>query len=248
MPRKDPKTIKRGRTHDDPEQNATRPKNPKRSRTQSFRPSKVAVSMPRLPNEIIMIIAEFLEAGHVGNFRLCCRDFSTIGLPHLLRRVVVFRYLENLGWLQMLSENPALSQHVRSLHFEIDVLKERAVPFQRYVQDVELFRLYAATSKSHSMLKSAVYNQPLTRNRLRESYNKYEMAINFQREYIRNISIDIPLWFNALRSMHNLNAVTIASGFHYRTVAFPEDPHLPHNLYGFEKATNHVGKRSSKCF
>jgi hypothetical protein len=205
MARKGRNTVKKGTSYIARNKMATRinPTEHKAMRSLVSRPS-----MPVFPNEIIMVIAEFLKPEQIGNFRLCCRAFSNIALPYLLRQVAVFRHPDSLAWLDMLSQDPLLSQHVRSLHFDIDGLKEPAAPFDKYVQKIQKL----SRSKSHSRFKPAVYNQPLTRHSLKRSYMLYERAVNFQTYDIRQKQVDFVYWAGAMKAFHNLDSLTISSG------------------------------------
>jgi hypothetical protein len=189
-----------------------------------------------------MNIAEFLELGHIGNFRLCCRAFSIIALPQLLRRVVVFRHHDSLRWLEMLSREPALSKHIRCLHFEIDVLEEPVAPFEEYAEEINSGRLFAARAVYPPRFDYALYHQPLTRNKLRESYDMYEMAVDFQSRFIKQNHLDFGLWLMAIQAAHNLDSLVISSDFHFRSDPFPKSPYRVHCINDSRQLEGPVGK------
>jgi hypothetical protein len=182
---------------------------------------------PFLPNEIIMAIAGYLQRGHIGNFRLCCRAFAAIALPHMLREVVVFLHAESISRFLAIIRNRVLRQYVRSLHFEMDGLKEPGASFEEYDKEVREFRVRAAGLKHLPELPEGVFNQTLTRGRLMQSYGVYRATVECQNQ-LRVDFLNKEVWTYVIRALPNLDSVTISSGYHFRSNPFPKCPFRMH--------------------
>ncbi|KAK0508191.1 hypothetical protein JMJ35_009275 [Cladonia borealis] len=78
----------------------------------------------RLPNEILHQIFSLLHPLQVANLRLACKSFSTIALQYLVPEIHLIFKPSSFDHLRLISEHPVLSQHVHTLFYEADSLKD----------------------------------------------------------------------------------------------------------------------------
>jgi hypothetical protein len=213
----------------------------KRSTKQPALRSKPTYKVPFLPNEIIMIIAQYIKPGHRGNFRLCCRSFAAIGLSYLLKDIIVYLHHESMNHLLGLISHPTCGEHVRSLHFEIDGLEEPAVSFEEYAQEIESRRQLTARSKYLASRNDRVTTGPLTRHGLERAYAIYRKTVLLQQSLISEGFLHHDLWTCAIRTFRNLDSITISSGFHFHQGEFRKDPYRHYCINAHEVMGDNVG-------
>jgi hypothetical protein len=144
-------------------------------------------------------------------------------LPHLVREVVVFLHSDSISRFLSIIRNQVLRRYIRSLHIEIDGLKEPAASFEEYDKEVGKFRLQAAECKYLSGIAEGVFKETLTRGRLMESYCDYRMTVEGQSQ-LRLDFLNEGVWTYVIEALHNLDTITISSGFHFRSKSFPKSP------------------------
>jgi hypothetical protein len=137
-------------------------------------------NVPFLPNEIIMIISSYLDADDVGNFRLVCRAFDEIASPRFFHEVVVYFHHESLLRLQELCNNSVKHLHVRTLHFEVDLLEEPAISYEEFVSTIEESRrINALLMKFSPPHRDKFYKESLTRSKLKNPTTCIEVPLDF---------------------------------------------------------------------
>ena len=150
-----------------------------------------------------------------------------MALPHLLREVVVFLHSDSILRFLGIIQNQVLRQYIRSLHFEIDGLKEPAASFEEYDKEVGETRLLAAGLKHHPELPEGVFNQTLTRGRLMQSYGVYRATVECQSQF-RVEFLNMEMWTSVIHDLPNLDSITISSGRYFHSNSFPKSPFRRH--------------------
>ena len=91
--------------------------------TQSNIPPSV-FEFDRLAPELVHLIFSFLERTEAPKFRLLCRNVAQIGLQYIIPEVHVMLTMESLERLKAIAKHPRVSEHVTTIFYEADCLRE----------------------------------------------------------------------------------------------------------------------------
>jgi hypothetical protein len=189
--------------------------------------------MASVPTEILDMIVKFVDPSDIGNFRLCCWRFAEIGLPYLLPEAVVYLQPASLFKLARISQYPGLSKAIRSLHFEINGLKEPAMSFEEYIAEVRRVQ-QAFAGITLGLPLDSIRTRRLTRLEFESSYGIYAEMVRIQHLLLKT-RLHHQIWDAVLTKFHNLESITIASGYAFYPKRHTEGPYYRHCVtYGYD--------------
>lgn len=189
-------------------------------------PSKSCLD--RLPPEILDMICEESSGQNIPALRLQCRYLCKIATAHLLRSVVVRFKKTSIESLLQLSSHPQLSQNVRTIIYEPNLLErqsrqawEKGIPLRDYheISDIPAPPKQSASQREwrlyHRSLKKAVCQHdrgPYSPQELDAAWPIYQRYLQEQGDLVHrdNACQDLS---RAVQRFPNLSALHVNFGF-----------------------------------